>query len=354
MTSYLERYQAGEHEAVWAELLALGAKVREEPLAADARAVAEETMRRVRLNVETIVERLRGIGYEFAYPDQVLVGPEPEVLRAIDALERQVGPLPLALRVFYEKVGSVCLMGSHPTLSAYAESPNLGSFMASVKNAFTQHLGAPPPASPPPALLHNPLFARLSPEAQAEMGSSMSLIQALMGSVREVQEETARSIEQGTPPSPRLMQLHGLAEGLAASMPGMMVGPGSEPRVPAGDGPPASDPLVVWPPQSDDPDDYRAWDEDEDDEDDAALGGVEYVIEIAPDATHKANESGGGPYEVAFPDPAVDGPFRGDEDYGTFVEYLRECFRWGGFPGLRDQVTPPAELDVLRRDLLPI
>jgi hypothetical protein len=44
--SYLERYLTGEHEQVWAELVALGAAVRDEPLYSDALAVARETMRR--------------------------------------------------------------------------------------------------------------------------------------------------------------------------------------------------------------------------------------------------------------------------------------------------------------------
>ena len=53
MSNFLERYEQGKHEQVWDELVALGAAVREEPLAADARAVAHETMRRARANVLT-------------------------------------------------------------------------------------------------------------------------------------------------------------------------------------------------------------------------------------------------------------------------------------------------------------
>jgi hypothetical protein len=43
---YLDRYLAGEHEDVWAELMSLGAQVRERSLLDDATAVARETMRR--------------------------------------------------------------------------------------------------------------------------------------------------------------------------------------------------------------------------------------------------------------------------------------------------------------------
>ena len=68
--NYLERYRNGEHAQVWAELQALGARVRQEPYLADAEAVAAETMRRVRRNCERIVARLNVLGYVFGtYPD---------------------------------------------------------------------------------------------------------------------------------------------------------------------------------------------------------------------------------------------------------------------------------------------
>jgi hypothetical protein len=58
---------------------------------------------------------------------------------------------------------------------------------------------------------------------------------------------------------------------------------------------------------------------------------------------------------MEIPDPAVDAPLDGDEDYGTFVEYLRTCFRWGGFPGLRSSAKPPREeLAFLTQGLLPL
>lgn len=71
-------------------------------------------------------------------------------------------------------------------------------------------------------------------------------------------------------------------------------------------------------------------------------------LDIAPDSMHKANFSGGGPMRITLPDPAADAPLVSDDWNGMyFVSYLRECFRWGGFPGLRnDRSTPwhdPAE-----------
>lgn len=67
MSSFLERYKQGEHEQVWDELVALGAAVREEPLAVDTQAVARETMRRARANVLTLIQRLGHMGYLFGY-----------------------------------------------------------------------------------------------------------------------------------------------------------------------------------------------------------------------------------------------------------------------------------------------
>lgn len=67
MASYLERYLNGEHEQVWAELQALGEGVRAEPVYEDALAVARETMRRARHNVEMLIPRLVAVGYQFGY-----------------------------------------------------------------------------------------------------------------------------------------------------------------------------------------------------------------------------------------------------------------------------------------------
>lgn len=62
MPTYLERYLAGEHEPVWSELVALGPAVRQEPVLADASAVAYEVVRRARANIETLIDRLQHTG----------------------------------------------------------------------------------------------------------------------------------------------------------------------------------------------------------------------------------------------------------------------------------------------------
>ncbi len=168
---FFERYLAGEHTQVWSELVALGPAVRQEPNAADALAVAYETMRRVEANVGAVAGRLREMNYQFqtsgmtldrwteraeplttidplqikgvadsphlknllnmfkrgqdklseqvatvkhAPRDQTVrahVPPNAQVRKQIARLEKVAGALPLSLRVFYEVVGSVDWIG---------------------------------------------------------------------------------------------------------------------------------------------------------------------------------------------------------------------------------------------------
>ena len=138
MATYLERYLAGEREAVWEELTAFGAAIREEPLFADAQAVARETMRRVRHNIELLIPRLRTLGYRFGkaprIANQVVVMDPvrldeflddylaeypvfqplpPDTVRTLDTLEQRAGMLPLSLRAFYLEIGGVNFTGMH-------------------------------------------------------------------------------------------------------------------------------------------------------------------------------------------------------------------------------------------------
>lgn len=166
----LRRYQAGEHEQVWADMVALGPGVREEPYLGDAQAVARETMRRVRHNLELIVARLEELGYRFwddseltaqkrqmmgnllgglealgvsapgarrlleeldrwraaapaPPPRRPLRPPERGARRALSRLERRGCVLPLSLRAWIEVVGEVDLNGSHPALGVMEGEP---------------------------------------------------------------------------------------------------------------------------------------------------------------------------------------------------------------------------------------
>jgi hypothetical protein len=78
--SFLWRYLARECEQVWADMQALGPAVGVEPLYSDALAMARETMRRVRHNIETLIPRLTAASYAFGY-DWHLGRTTPEGLR---------------------------------------------------------------------------------------------------------------------------------------------------------------------------------------------------------------------------------------------------------------------------------
>jgi len=166
MLSYYERYIHGEYKQVWDDLASLGESVRSETVYYDALAVAQETMRRVRINIELLVERLPQVGYLFGYskvksqippnvledlfkqdaefwnsldPDttgdiqksmlqearedpQVWISQKPQVwvpasakaLSQISQLEAMVGTLPLSLQVWYSEIQEVNFYGSIP------------------------------------------------------------------------------------------------------------------------------------------------------------------------------------------------------------------------------------------------
>ena len=115
-TRLVARYEAGECEAVWRDLLALGADVRKPAYAAAADSVVRETMRRVRRNFETIVARLKSIDYQFY--GGVWEAPElREDPKLIASCEHEGLFLPLSLKAFVEQFGAISLLGSHPLLA---------------------------------------------------------------------------------------------------------------------------------------------------------------------------------------------------------------------------------------------
>ncbi|MEV0156289.1 hypothetical protein AB0H57_21525 [Micromonospora sp. NPDC050686] len=110
---FLERYLRGKHEQVWADLRGLVPEVRDDAHLADARSVAEETMRRVRNNVEVLRTRLEKAGYRFKEPDRAHVPPAPDIAVQLDKFERQQD--------------SRCPFTTSTRWSAPSTSPNPGS-----------------------------------------------------------------------------------------------------------------------------------------------------------------------------------------------------------------------------------
>jgi hypothetical protein len=68
-SSILERYRSGERREAWDYLVSLGPLVRATPNLQDAIAVAQETMKRARHNVESIIVKLEKLGYTFTQAD---------------------------------------------------------------------------------------------------------------------------------------------------------------------------------------------------------------------------------------------------------------------------------------------
>lgn len=80
-----------------------------------------------------------------------------------------------------------------------------------------------------------------------------------------------------------------------------------------------------------------------------------FLVPLAPDCFHKDNVSGGEPYGIFVPNNGIDGSFANERHQTTFVNYLRLCFQYGGFPGLHWTNDPiPNEIFTLADGLLPI
>jgi hypothetical protein len=316
MPSYLDRYRQGECEQVWAELLAQGGGIRQQPLYDEALAVTRETMKRARTNIELLVPRLKTLGYEFAFADRAFVPADEDFRQTVANVERRAGPLPLSLRIWCEEVGEVNFMGSHPKLSTYVNMPEGKEIAANFLTLFAKYGGSVAGTEGDP------------------LRQSVGIAQGLLNQVMQ-------GMRLGLPRSPEVQAGAQASKELLESFQRPMPIPGPDVD---------SDPLVVEP---------YFQDQEEDMEGDDDMEGADqtgpFEAMIAPDPIHKTNHIGGDPYCIQFPDPAIDATLRGDEDYGTFVEYLRICFRWGGFPGLRTAVTPPREeLDYLINGLSPL
>lgn len=59
-----------------------------------------------------------------------------------------------------------------------------------------------------------------------------------------------------------------------------------------------------------------------------------FRMPIAPDYYHKEDVSGGMWYGIEIPNSKNDPPLLEEWHGTTFTEYLKTCFKWGGFPGL--------------------
>jgi hypothetical protein len=76
-------------------------------------------------------------------------------------------------------------------------------------------------------------------------------------------------------------------------------------------------------------------------------------LALSPDNAFKYGFGGSGAYSIRLPCKAFDAPLLFERHHTTFVNYLRICFRWGGFPGLESENRlSQDEIEFLTRDLL--
>ena len=65
-------------------------------------------------SIRALAHRLSERGFRFRYPAEVFPGPEDATSSAIARIEQEIGRLPLALKFFWERIGSVNFCGTHP------------------------------------------------------------------------------------------------------------------------------------------------------------------------------------------------------------------------------------------------
>jgi hypothetical protein len=115
VTTYLQRYDAGERLAVWQELHAFGPlRHHSQDVRDDVAAVAERTIGRAAENLRTILDRLSDLGYRFDPPEYLLVPVGGSRASAITSLLDRVGGLPPTLTAALHTIGDVSFRGWLP------------------------------------------------------------------------------------------------------------------------------------------------------------------------------------------------------------------------------------------------
>jgi hypothetical protein len=300
--SFYDRYQSGEHQQVWSQLVALGDAVRQEPVYSDARAVASETMRRARENIQTLIGRLHHIGYSFTSGRDAGVA----VARMLEGLAAQKPDLlKMAGSIPYDVLGAASGWIARPP-DAQAGIEQLAKSMMGI--AIAQPLRHPLEDGAVYGLAsdYDDLWSDLD-SVEGELRGPLPL------SLRAWYENIHHVSFMGSHP---------------------ILNPEARGAPPSNDALP--DPLVVLPLEEV----TRGFDEPG-------------PCFISLDDVSKFN-FGGGEYNVRLPDKRADVIF-GDWKKEYFVEYLRRVFRWGGFPGWERHPHPPIELiRELSEDLLPL
>lgn len=309
MPTYLERYTKGECVEVWADLVRLGAKVRQKPVLPDAEGVASETMRRARHNLEILIPRLAEAGYRFTDP----------------ILERQL-----------------------EAVNNFLAAPKWG---ASVIQRLERRVKL---GLEPASLLDRPVpeseIARKR-ERKVELEAELKRMRALAPLENpkvfyESESQTNKYVEavesRAEGPIPISLRAWYKQVGYISFM-------GSHEILnPAGNA--TADPLVVISLQ----DFYSGLC--------YANPGDKKQVALSADDLGKAGLPKSTPglesplrYQITIPNADADFKFENEWHKTQFVDYLRRAFHWAGFPGWERDPNPPRQLiSKLTKDLLPI
>jgi hypothetical protein len=305
----LRRYQAGEHEAVWAEMMAPGAEVREPPYFEDARAVATETMRRARHNVELLIRRLDQLQYRFEIPKP------PARQLVLPTIEERIAKM----RREQTKLSPTGLdqlegMMRRQDADRRAKAAHQAEQEAN-KRAITDHL------------TDNSVFSAIDPRFVKRIPAMEMKGFFLPLSLRAWIEEVGHVCLIGAHPTLSFFE--------GAGFPGIY-----------------TDPFMMLP----DAYELQGWLEEA--KGSKEIPSLDAVVGWTAEAKARlavANEQLDYGYTITLPNPAADAPLKGERHGVTFVEYLRIVFRWGGFPGWEQQEKrPERELKFLGDGLLPI
>jgi hypothetical protein len=348
MPTFLERYQAGDHMQVWADLEALGDAVREKRYFVDAQAVANETMKRVRHNAEVVVDRLESLGYQFESNADGIGDMLEGMQRGMEQTDRYAEFLkqnPSAPNPNFPEFHAVLepLRRQNEALQPQrlAAREMLNALQEQIRERGGESAKRQAIEAPSPTVADE--IAEIEEWAGGPLPLSLRAWCEIVGSVSLVGTHPALSF-QAEPQTPMMFinpDFHRDASGEVAKLRAAGVKATTVLETPAQ--PPLADPLEI----TCSLDQQEPYDMDEDE-------GFGRRLILGRDDELKAGISGlTDLYGIKLPSSAADALFE-DWHKTSFVNYLRIAFQWGGFPGWeRYSQRPEKEIAYLREGLLP-
>ena len=315
---FLRRYQAGEREAVWREMTALGPAARDPPYVDDAWATARETMK-------------RALDYVFWNGERGTQGP-PDLKMSIGgrmvAFDSPLAAAQQALNIDLSRIPAGMGRGAQqaqqmlaaligPYQAAKAKIDAAQQARTARQTAITDHLKDPLVLGPPTADEIN--FIRGLEKKGMLLPLAWRAWIEEVGDVNLAGRHPALCFWDhpgfaGVYADPLMVTLDHFHFEIEAW----------EEAFDDGETPEGFDAIIAWDPQAK-----------------ARLAIEKQVLDCG--------------YSIAVPNAAADGPVLLNGRETLFVDYLRNAFRWGGFPGWAGQPNPPeAELKILTEGLLPI